>query len=78
MRSLAGFLGLLLELASGLLVLLANLVEFLHVLEELWASLESDEKLCLLAVTAVVRGLDGNGLSSDLLECGVVVSKQDK
>ena len=78
MRSLAGLLGLLLELASGLLVLLANLVEFLHVLEELWASLESDEKLCLLAVTAVVRGLDGNGLSSDLLECGVVVSKQDK
>ena len=69
-----GFLGFLLELASGLLILLTNLVEFLHVLKELWASLEGDEKFGLLAVAAVVGGLYCDGLRSDLQEGGVVVS----
>lgn len=48
------FVGLFLEFAGGLLILFANFVEFLHVLKELWASLESNEKLGLLAITAVV------------------------
>ena len=72
-------LGLLLKLGSGLLVLLADLVELLHVLEEVGAPLEGDEELGLLGVAAlgvgaVAGGLDGDGLGSDLLECSVVVS----
>ena len=69
-----GVLLFLLELVGGLLVLLTDLVELLHVLEEVWASLESDEKLGLLAVSASVVGcLDSDGLGSDLLEGGIVV-----
>ena len=71
--SRSGILGLFLELVGGLFVLLADLVEFPHVLEEVWASLERDEKLRLLAIAPVVRGLNCDGLGSDLLECGVVV-----
>ena len=68
-----GVLGLLLELAGGLLVLFTDLVELPHVLEELGAALERDEKLGLLAVAPVVGGLNCDGLGSDLLESRVVV-----
>ena len=64
------------KLAGSLFVLFANLVELLHVLEEVRASLKSDEELSLLAVPPVVRGLNCDGLGSDFLECGVVVPKQ--
>lgn len=62
------------ELVGGLFILFANFIEFLHVLKEIWASLESNEKLGLLAITAVVRGLDSDGLGPDFLECGIIVS----
>lgn len=62
------------ELVGGLFILFANFIELLHVLEEVWASLESNEKLGLLAITAVVRGLDSDGLGPDFLECGIIVS----
>ena len=64
------------ELVGGLFVLLADLVELPHVLEEVGAPLQRDEKLSLLAVASVVRGLNCDGLGSDLLECGVVVPVQ--
>ena len=64
------------KLAGSLFVLFANLVELLHVLEEVRASLKSDEELSLLAVPPVVRGLNCDGLGSDFLECGVVVPKK--
>ena len=69
-------LRLFLKLVGSLLVLLADLVELLHVLEEVGASLKSDEELSLLAVPPVVRGLNCDGLGSDFLECGIVVPKQ--
>lgn len=73
--SLGVSLLLLLELAGGLLVLLADLVELLHVLEEVGTPLEGNEELGLLAVTPlVVGGLHRDRLSSNLLEGGVVVS----
>lgn len=53
------------KLAGVLFVFLADLVELPHVLEEVWASLKSDEKLRLLAVAAVVRRLNCDGLGSD-------------
>jgi len=46
-------LRLLLELVGSLFVLLADLVELLHVLKEVGAPLQSDEKLCLLGVAAL-------------------------
>lgn len=49
-----GVLGLFLKLAGVLLVFLTDLVELPHVLKEVGASLESDEKLGLLAVASVV------------------------
>jgi len=49
-----GVLGLFLKLNGVLLVLLADLVELPHVLEEVGASLKSDEKLGFLAITSVV------------------------
>lgn len=64
------------ELVGGPFVLLADLVELPHVLEEVGASLEGDEKLGLLAVAPVVRSLNCDGLGSDFLECGVVVPIQ--
>ena len=45
-------LRLFLKLVGSLFVLLTDLVELFHVLEEVWAPLESDEKLCLLAVAS--------------------------
>ena len=63
------------KFAGSLLVLFTNFIEFLHVLKEVWSSLESDEKLGLFAVTAVVGGLDCDGLCSDLLESGIVVPR---
>ena len=71
------FVWLFLELVGGLFILFANFIELLHVLEEVWASLESNEKLGLLAITAVVRGLDSDGLGPDFLECGIIVSTQE-
>ena len=61
------------KLVGGLLVLFTNLVELAHVLEEVGASLESDEELGLLAIASVVRGLNCDGLGSDFLESRVVV-----
>ena len=49
-----GVLGLFLKLVGVLLVLFTDLVELPHVLEEVGASLESDEKLGLLAVAPIV------------------------
>ena len=49
-----GVLGLFLKLAGVLLVFLTDLVELPHVLEEVGASLESDEKLGLLAIASIV------------------------
>lgn len=46
-------LGLLLELVGGLFVLLTDLVELLHVLKEVGAPLQGDEKLGLLGVAAL-------------------------
>ena len=69
-------LGLLLHLVGGLFILFADLVELPHVLEEVRASLERDEKLGLLAVAPVVRGLNCDGLGSDFLESGVVVPRR--
>lgn len=66
-------LGLLLEFVGGLFVLLTDFVELSHVLEEVGASLESDEKLGLLAIASVVGGLNCDGLGSDFLECCVIV-----
>ncbi len=71
-------LGLLLEFVGGLFVLLTDFVELSHVLEEVGASLESDEKLGLLAIASVVGGLNCDGLGSDFLECGIVVPKTQK
>ena len=64
---------LFLKLVSVLFVLLTDLVELPHVLEEVWASLKSNEKLRLLAIAPIVGGLNCDGLGSDLLECGIVV-----
>lgn len=72
----SGVLGLFLELVGVLFVLLADLVELPHVLEEVRRSLESNEELRLLAIASVVRSLNCDGLGSDFLECGVVVSNK--
>jgi len=61
-------------LGSESLVLFSDFIEFLHVLEEVFTSLQGDEKLCLLAVTS--RPLNSDGSSSNLLECGVIVSNK--
>jgi len=74
-NSLSSF-ALLSQSGRLLLILLTDFVEPLHVLEELGAPLKGDEKLCLLAVASVVRGLYSDRLSFDLLERGVVVPDQ--
>ena len=61
------------KFACSLLILFANFIEFLHVLKEVGSSLQSNEKLGLFAVAAVVGGLYCDGLCSNLLERGVVV-----
>lgn len=61
------------QLVGSLLVLLTDLVELPHVLEEVWASLKGDEELGLLAIASVVGGLNCDGLGSDFLESRVVV-----
>jgi len=58
------------------LVLFSDLVELPHVLEEIWASLQGDEKLGLLAISLLPLHSDGSG--SDLLEGGILVSKRYK
>ena len=71
------FLGILLDLVGGLLVLFADVVELLHVLEEISAAAQCDEELGLLAVPAVAGGLHGDGLRPDLMESGVLVPEQN-
>ena len=66
------------KLVSGLFVLLTDLVKLPHVLEKVGASLEGNEKLGFLAIASIVRGLNCDGLGSDLLESGVVVPIQTK
>ena len=71
------FLRTFLNLVRSLFVLLADFVELLHVLKELGAALESDEKFGFLAVISVVGGgLHVNGLCPDRLEGGVLVSRK--
>ena len=60
------------KLVGVLLVFFTDLVELPHVLEEVGASLERDEKLGLLAVSLLPLHSDGSG--SDLLEGGILVS----
>ena len=73
------FLRIFLNLVRSLFVLLADFVELLHVLKELGAALESDEKLGFLAVTSVVGGgLHVNCLSPDRLEGSVLVPRITK
>ena len=67
------FLSVLLKFCGVALVLLTDLVELLHVLAEVRAALQSDEKFGFLGVSLVVRGLHRDGLSSDFLEGCVVV-----
>jgi len=50
----SGILRLFLKLVGVLLVFLTDLVELPHVLKELGASLQRNEKLGLLAITPVV------------------------
>lgn len=56
------------------LVLLSDLIKLFHVLLEILASLESNEKFGLLAVSLLP--LNCNCFGSDLFEGGVLVSKQ--
>lgn len=77
MRSLL-ILSFLLELAGSLFVLFTDLVELLHVLKEVGTAFKGDEELGFLAVaslvvSSIVRGLNCDGLGSDLLECSVIV-----
>ena len=72
---LSGIFALLSKSVRLLLVLLTDFVEPLHVLEELRASLQGNEKLCFFAVSSIVRGLDSDRLSLDLLERSVVVPR---
>jgi hypothetical protein len=79
--SLFSFFWLSIALSGGVLggeslVLFSDFIEFLHVLEEVFASLQGDEKFSLLAVTS--RSLNSDGSCSNLLECGVIVSNQLK
>jgi len=73
------FLRIFLDLVRSLFVLLADFVEPLHVLEEIGAALESDEKLGFLAVIPVVGGgLHVNCLGPNRGEGGVIVPKVTK
>ena len=63
-------------LGSKSFVLFSDFVELLHVLEEVWTSLERDEELGLLTISVSSRALHCDGPRSDLLESGVVVSTQ--
>ena len=71
----AGTFALFSESVGLFLVLLTDLVEPLHVLEEFRASLQGDEKLCFFAISSVVRGLDSDRLGLDFLERSVVVPR---
>ena len=64
------------EFASCLLIFFADLVELLHVLEEVRAPLQGDEKLGFLTVTSVVGGWNCDRLGSDLFEASIVVSRE--
>ena len=52
----------------------SDLVELLHVLVELVASLQSNEQLCLLGVASLSLYSDGSGL--DFFECSVSISAE--
>jgi len=61
-------------LLSKSFILFPDLVELIHVLLEMFTSLECDEKFCFLAVT--LGALNCNGFSSNFFELGVIVSNQ--
>ena len=63
---------------SKSVVLFSDLIELLHVLEEVRTSLKSDEQLGLLAVSVASWTLHSDGSRSDLLERGIVVSRIKK
>lgn len=65
-------------LAGKSFVLFSDLVEFLHVLKEIWTSLKCDEELCFLAISVTSWTLHGDCSGSDLFESGVVVSVKSK
>ena len=78
MKSLSGSLffswSILSILLSKFFIFELDLAELLHVLVEVWASLQSDEELCFLAIAS--RSSNGDGSRSDFLESCVVVSDQ--
>ena len=63
-----------LHLGGESFVLFLNLVEFIHILEEIGASLQSDEQLGFFGVSSL--SLDCDRLSSDLLESSIIVSNK--
>ena len=69
--AVSGWTGLL----SKLFILLADFIEFLHVVEEVGASLKSDEEFGFLAVSVTSWTLHGDSSRSNLLKDGIVVSK---
>lgn len=68
------FFGIFRIFGGKSLVLFSDLVELFHVLLEIGASLQGDEKLGLLAISLLPLHSDGSG--SDLLEDGIFVSKK--
>ena len=66
---------LVLTLGSKSVVLFSDLIDLSHVLEEIRASLQSDEQFGLFAVSVASGTLYRDGSSSDLLESGIVVSR---
>jgi hypothetical protein len=74
------FLGRLRSVLGGKpFVLFSNLVELLHVLEEVWTSVKMDEELGFLAFSLTLWALYFDCFGFNFLESGVVVSKiQDK
>jgi|TARA_B110000285_G_C15055180_1_gene579173 hypothetical protein len=67
-----GFLGFV--LGGEFLVLFSDVIEFLHVLKEVFASLQGNEKFGFLAVSSTSLNSDGSG--SNLLEYGIIVSNK--
>lgn len=70
--------GILLDLGGGSLVLFTNVVELLHILEEIIAAAQCDEQFGLFTVTTVVGGRHSDRFSADFFESGVLVSKIQK
>ena len=67
-------IGILVVVLGGkFLVLLSDFVELFHVLKEVLASLQGDEKFGFLGVSSA--SLNSDGSCSNLLEYGIIVSK---